>query len=600
VVLTTEIRVDENSTQSKTKNFDSPNSGDCNVLKIIVDEPAEEDALDFQHYSKNLANIIRGTTPQFAVGIFGKWGTGKTTLMRMIEQEIDNERDKEKILTVWFDAWRYEKEKYLAVIPFLRQVRIKLENDVAKNRKTSRWNVLKEGLGKTFTAFIESTEISVAPPESPVSSTTSLEKFVSSLRSKGSTHIDGEHIQFHEHVTDYLKNALIKLEQENPGSRIVVFVDDLDRCTPQNALEVIESIKAFFDIKGIVYVLGMDSDSIDYIIEQKYGKDSGIKGIDYLQKIVQLPFQIPLWKNKDIEGSIEDIIKKGLKGSEQLAGEFLDPARKKLIVNSVKPNLRQVKRFINNIILAKQVFGKDVDIDKLIAVQALNFNRDWNRFLELISPDPPDLTRRTFFRDYYINMRNHGKVIDTKDALDNFIKEKFGASITPPKEITDIFLELVNQKDYTLSNFLKAGADEILGNIERMEDYRRALEATKPQAIISQTDRVTQKDISLRYSCWRYEKADKKHNNRRMYAFHVIVNASSSILDRIEYVTYRLPAWPFGHAVQKVTNRDSHFGLKELAWGSSTLFADVKIKGEDDVISLSHPIILTEKGERLL
>jgi predicted KAP-like P-loop ATPase len=94
------------------------------MLKIIVDEPAKEDALYFQRYSKNLANIIRGTTPQFAVGIFGKWGSGKTTLMRMIEQEFDNEHDKEKILTVWFDAWSYEKEKYLAVIPFLRQVKI--------------------------------------------------------------------------------------------------------------------------------------------------------------------------------------------------------------------------------------------------------------------------------------------------------------------------------------------------------------------------------------------------------------------------------------------------------------------------------------------
>ena len=44
--------------------------------------------------------------------------------MRMIEQEFDSEHDKEKILTVWFYAWRYEKEKYLAVIPLLRQVRI--------------------------------------------------------------------------------------------------------------------------------------------------------------------------------------------------------------------------------------------------------------------------------------------------------------------------------------------------------------------------------------------------------------------------------------------------------------------------------------------
>ena len=48
------------------------------------------------------------------------------------------------------------------------------------------------------------------------------------MKSIGSTHIDDEHVQFHEHVTDYLKNALNKLEQENTGSRIVVFVDDLD------------------------------------------------------------------------------------------------------------------------------------------------------------------------------------------------------------------------------------------------------------------------------------------------------------------------------------------------------------------------------------
>ena len=72
--------------------------------------------------------------------------------MRMIEKELD--KDNEKILTVWFDAWRYEREKYLAVIPFLRQIRIALENERAKNKKTTRWDILKEGLERTFTAFV--------------------------------------------------------------------------------------------------------------------------------------------------------------------------------------------------------------------------------------------------------------------------------------------------------------------------------------------------------------------------------------------------------------------------------------------------------------
>ena len=60
----------------------------------------------------------------------------------------------------------------------------------------------------------------------------------------------------------------------------------MDRCTPQNALEVIESIKTFFDIEGIVYVVGMDSESINHIIKQKYKGDPNVDGLSYLQKIV--------------------------------------------------------------------------------------------------------------------------------------------------------------------------------------------------------------------------------------------------------------------------------------------------------------------------
>jgi hypothetical protein len=103
--------------------------------------------------------------------------------------------------------------------------------------------------------------------------------------------------------------------------------------------------------------------------------------------------------------------------------------------------------------------------------------------------------------------------------------------------------------------------------------------------------------LELAYSCSRYEKKDKEFG-RRMYIFHVIIKASDNILDRIEFVTYRLPAWP--NPVRKITDRNTHFGLKELAWGQSTIYADVKIKGQDDPVTLSHPIILMEKSERLL
>ncbi len=114
----------------------------------------------------------------------------------------------------------------------------------------------------------------------------------------------------------------------------------------------------------MIYVIGMDSESINSIIRKKYGDDFS-KGLDYMQKIVQLPFQIPTWKEVEISKSISKIISFGLKDSI-LADQF--EKNKQLIVKAIRLNPREIKRFINNVILAKMVLGKP--IHELIAVQA--------------------------------------------------------------------------------------------------------------------------------------------------------------------------------------------------------------------------------------
>ena len=61
--------------------------------KIIIDEPARaRDAPDFTEHAERLSKIIVGSKPQFTVGIFGGWGTGKTTMMRMINEQINEEK----------------------------------------------------------------------------------------------------------------------------------------------------------------------------------------------------------------------------------------------------------------------------------------------------------------------------------------------------------------------------------------------------------------------------------------------------------------------------------------------------------------------------
>ncbi len=218
----------------------------------------------------------------------------------MIEAKLE-EKYKDYVLSVWFEVWRYDRDKYMALIPFLRQLSIKLENQPTSNTGTgtsspsNKWVTIKKGVERTLRAMSDSVDQSLGIG-SFASAKLDIMSFKNSLDSDGSTKVDGETIQFYEHPTDHLRWAIDKVRNsgnESKKVRIVIFVDDLDRCTPDKDLEVLESIKAFLDIDGIVYVIAMDSSSIDSIIGNKFGPGTKVTGIDYLQKIVQLPFQVP-------------------------------------------------------------------------------------------------------------------------------------------------------------------------------------------------------------------------------------------------------------------------------------------------------------------
>ena len=113
----------------------------------------------------------------------------------------------------------------------------------------------------------------------------------------------------------------------------------------------------------------------------------------------------------------------------------------------------------------------------------------------------------------------------------------------------------------------------------------------------SKDEPVTEDHMALVHSSWRYPKKDSEFG-RPMYAFHAVIQASETVLDRIEYVKYHLHA-TYPNPVQTVTDRASRFKLKELAWGEYTLRAEVKVKGQEEPILLSRYINLTETGPRI-
>lgn len=91
------------------------------ILNIQSDAHCEEDQLGFDPYVRTIARMVTDKdfkTP-FCIGIYGKWGSGKASFMRLLEKRLLEEKTNPRAIPVWFNPWRYEKEEHL-IIPFLK------------------------------------------------------------------------------------------------------------------------------------------------------------------------------------------------------------------------------------------------------------------------------------------------------------------------------------------------------------------------------------------------------------------------------------------------------------------------------------------------
>src|SRR5215469_9078188 len=79
------------------------------VDELIADNPETEDRLGFSPMAQILVNVIKATPPPFTIGVFGAWGSGKTTLMNLVRKGLEEDGTK----TVWFNAWKYDGKEVI-------------------------------------------------------------------------------------------------------------------------------------------------------------------------------------------------------------------------------------------------------------------------------------------------------------------------------------------------------------------------------------------------------------------------------------------------------------------------------------------------------
>ncbi len=350
-------------------------------VPLLLDRDAEgsKDTLDRNGYATALAQAAVHTPQTITIGVYGDWGSGKTSAMRLMQRIID---EGDQALTVWFNAWQYERVDHI-IVPLLSTI----VNDIeyAKNKQRGPYEKAAEAVKKKLTALVEplravarATSLEFGVPGSPKVSidfgkAISEGEKLAEGRAKDTAPPGGRYFDAFR--------TLRHLSGQPDVPRIVIFIDDLDRCTAAKAFELLENIKLVLDLPNFSYVIGLAEGIIESFVRAKF-KDESPDNQEmrkrFLHKFIQVPMQLPHPVLSDMERYIKSLIANNsvFTQDEQTRLAQLMP----ILVTIAQGNPRNVVRFINPLIVLKRISeasaATDVPLADLAFASALGKVRD--------------------------------------------------------------------------------------------------------------------------------------------------------------------------------------------------------------------------------
>lgn len=416
-----------------------------------TDNASKIDMLFYKPYAEIVSEIaIETDIAPLTIGILGLWGAGKSTLLNLVEQRYEGE---EGIICVTINAWMfesYEDAKSAIMEALLRELEERMPIEETKKKFRSllkRIDYFKLGTKAVSSAVPMVASIASGTPLPLLLNVPQNAKEIGCVIkniSDSVQNIKDEYIKDDSTTADSVVNNIRKFKDEfqeainiDKIKRVVVLIDDLDRCQPERIIETLEAIKLFLSVNKTTFIIAADENVIQYAIKKKYPKvDNFDVELDkeYIEKMIQLPVQIPELSSKDVqnyllllvmqkymkpdifETLIEEIEEKKLMIGEStidyekikeiinsksdiyrdgMQNECDDVAKvilqiRSIVAHTLKGNPRQAKRFLNTFItkrrLAKLYYGDELEMGimaKLLALHKLNpdlFDKlnEWN------------------------------------------------------------------------------------------------------------------------------------------------------------------------------------------------------------------------------
>lgn len=281
--------------------------------RLWKDSEADLDFLNFKYLAEQVVEISTDDKLSPAtIGIYGDWGSGKSSLMKMVKKALETD---ENTLTVEFNGWLfegYEDAKTALCGTILDEMQkhekrfVKAKNKIktllekvdggkllSKGAKYGLDFLLTGGIG-TVTELTLTGLISAVKQKAGDVSEDEIKKVVDAIKVDDSKRAEIKNF----------RNVFKDVFEDCKGERLVVFIDELDRCTPDTILDIFEAIRLFLYVPGTTFIVGADERLVSYAVKTKYkdipGHDIDISK-EYLEKLVQYPVKIPQLNEPEVK-----------------------------------------------------------------------------------------------------------------------------------------------------------------------------------------------------------------------------------------------------------------------------------------------------------
>lgn len=433
-------------------------------LSCFSDQPIKsqsDDLLKNNHYAKGLLEFIRIADAPITIGIQGGWGSGKTSLINLLQNELEIRGDS---LCINVNAWQQSlfansgKSGEIA-LSLLESAYGELKDQIQDKHNSGKIRITEDQKQSILRLGRTVVHLTAAFTGIPLP-----------IGEGGIKHEQQRSSQTFKKLRADLNNAIDSLitDDSNSLERIVIFVDDLDRIQPEIAVEVLDVLKNVFDIEHCISVLAIDYDVVIKGLSKKFGaqEKNQREFRQYFDKIIQIPFSMPTGAYRhNIPALLENMLEKTLPIviDTQNRKELIDDlTRVALLATDGVP--RSIKRIINTASLLTIVeSATSHEEDKVPAQMAISAELQFKILLTVVClqvsfPDIhkalcklPDLAR--WDDDTW---SQHGDDDALDDLMGDFSEHDWGLALlrlillnglaAKATEIRDIFVEL---GDYT-------------------------------------------------------------------------------------------------------------------------------------------------------